>query len=169
MPKPTLYDIDADLREIEDALWESGGDIDDEIDDRYATLLDAREDKVDGYYALIRTFSAEAEKFSAEEERMAGKRKAAENAARRLKDRLLASMQARGERELAGRLGKVKVQKAGTRPVELLVDPDDLPERFRRVTVATDSRALAAALKGGDAEAQAVARLGEATEYLRLY
>ena len=41
--------------------------------------------------------------------------------------------------------------------------------RFRRVTVAEDKTALKEALKAGDPEAAAVARFGEATQFLRIY
>src|SRR5690606_26726310 len=67
-----------------------------------------------------------------------------------LKERLCEAMCRRGEDAHDTPLGRVRVQHASTRPVLLLVDPDDLPERFRRVAVSADKRPLTHALKEGD-------------------
>lgn len=46
---------------------------------------------------------------------------------------------------------------------------DELPERFKRVVVSADTRALAEALKAGDEEAERCAFLDEPTTYVRIY
>ena len=113
--------------------------------------------------ALERTRQAEAD-------RLDGLRRAATNKADRLKSRLLDSMQRKGEDVLTGRLGKVRVQHSGSASVVLLADPEDLPARFQRVTVAADKTALKAALAEQDPEAVRVAEISESrTPYLRIY
>ena len=169
MPTLSLYQLDDQLAEIEDALLEAGGEIDDDTDARLGELLDAREDKVDGYIALIRTYEASATAFKEEESRLSANRRAAENAAKRLKARLLHSMTERGERELKGRLGKAKVQASGSRPVNLLVDVEDLPDELVRRTVAPDLSAIKAALKEGSADMTQIAEFGPASTFVRIY
>ena len=169
MPTLSLYQLDDQLAEIEDALIAAGGEIDEDTDARLGELLDQREDKVDGYIALIRTYDATAAGFKEEETRIVANRRAAENASKRLKERLLDSMQKRGESELRGRLGKAKVQRSGSRPVYVLVDVDELPEEFVRRTAAPDLSAIKDALREGSADMTQIAELGPASEYVRIY
>lgn len=169
MPALSLYQLDDQLAEIEDALLDAGGEIDDDLDAKLDELLDARDDKVDGYIAIIRTYEATATAFKEEEQRLAANRRAAENAAKRLKARLLDSMRQHGETEIKGRLGKAKVQRSGTRPVVVLCDLEDLPEDLVRRTAAPDLAAIKDALKEGTADMTQIAEFGPASEYVRIY
>jgi hypothetical protein len=173
IPPLTLYALDEELLRLEAELLEAGGAVDDETDARHAALLDARDDKVEAYCLMIRRFEATADAVKAERQRLQECERALAASAQRLKDRLCASMRARGEHECLTRIGKVRVQQAGRRAVELLVDVDGLPEVYRRVRTDADLGALAADLTSDDAEvracAEAVARLAEPSFYLRLY
>ncbi|MEL6612179.1 MAG: siphovirus Gp157 family protein [Bacteroidota bacterium] len=174
MPDPVrplnLYDLDADLADLERELVEAGGEVDDETEARHNALLDAREDKIEAYVAVIRRLSVSAEAIEAERKRLQSAERALKNSAQRMKDRLLDSMQRRGETQQQTRLGTVRVQQASRRAVELRVDVDDLPDRFVKVRPPeADLGALREALDSSDEEAAALAELAPATSYVRIY
>ena len=173
IPPLSLYALDDELQQLEQEILEAGGEVDDETDARHAALLDARDDKVEAYRMMIRRFEATAEAVKAERQRLQDAERTLANAAKRLKDRLCASMREHGEGERLTRLGKVKVQQASRRPVELLVEPEALPDVYCRIRTDADLAALAADLASEDetvrTRAEAVARLGEASYYLRIY
>lgn len=166
----SLYDLDADLRDLAAALLDAGGEIDDDLNDRFDALLDARDDKVRGYVAVIRNMEAAADATKAERTRLQNRERALSNSAARLKERLLESMLARGEDAHDTPLGKVRVQHASKRSVVLKVSgPDELPDQFCRHSLDVDKAALADALAEGDPEAAAVAELAPAAPFLRIY
>ncbi len=169
----TLYAIDAELQALEDALIESGGEITDEIEAQHDRLLDLREGKVEGYLRVMRRLEATAEAVKTERQRLQESERRLSNAAQSLKDRLVLSMQQRGETEYLTSLGRVKLQQSGSPPVELAVEVDDLPEGFVRVKRSADLTALREALQSEDAdlraEAERLARIGEAKYYVRIY
>lgn len=170
MPAPLpLYEIDAELEALEAALLDAGGEITDDLEATYHDLLDMRAEKVAGYVAVIRRLELSADAYDAEVKRLTAHRNTMRSSAQRLKERLCEAMCRRGEDTHDTPLGRVRVQHASTRPVLLLVDPDDLPERFRRVAVSADKRALTDALKEGDEEALRCAELGEPSPFLRIY
>ncbi|MEL6704854.1 MAG: siphovirus Gp157 family protein [Bacteroidota bacterium] len=174
MPDPVrplnLYDLDADLADLERELVEAGGEVDDETEARHNALLDAREDKIEACVAVIRRLSVSAEAIEAERKRLQSAERALKNSAQRMKDRLLDSMQRRGETQQQTRLGTVRVQQASRRAVELRVDVDDLPDHFVKVRPPeADLSALREALDSGDEEAATLAELAPATSYVRIY
>jgi hypothetical protein len=173
IPPLSLYALDDELLHLEQEILDAGGEVDDETDARHSALLDARADKVEAYCMMIRRFEATAEAVSLERKRLQEAERTLASAAKRLKERLCTSMQERGETEQLTRLGKVRVQQASRRPVELLVDLDVLPESYVRVRTEADLGALAADLASEDPQirerAEAVARLGEASYYVRIY
>lgn len=164
----SLYQIEQDLAELEAALIEAGGEIDDELNARYDQLLDAREDKHRAYVAMIRRLEVSAEAVATERKRLQESERALLASAKRLKDRLCASMVAAGENVAETPLGRVRVQ-YGPAPVEVVVAPEELPEEFRRVVVSADAAALRAALRDGGIDLAGLARWGERSPYLRLY
>ena len=165
----SLYDLTSDLAELEHALLESGGEISEEMEARYADLLEMHADKVEGYLRMIRKFEATEAGIKAERERLQAAERTMANAAKALKNRLRDAMLRRGETEHQTALGKVKLQRSGSRPVELLVSEDALPEHFKRITISADLAALRHALKDGDEKAAQLARLGEASHHIRIY
>ncbi len=168
-----LYDLTAELQELEQALIEAGGEITDEMDARYERLLEMEAGKVEGYLAMIRKFEASEEAIKAERQRLQKAERAMKSAAQSLKDRLAQAMQRRGETLHETKLGKVRLQQSGRRPVVIDVDEDELPEGFRHVRVSADKRALQEALESDDAhvraEAGRYAHLDAPTSYVRIY
>lgn len=157
---PTLYDIDAQLAALAAAIQDADGEVDDETSDAFDALLDAREDKADAHIALIKNAEADAlalagqiASFQPEIDRLTARKKSATALAERLKNRLLDSMGARNEKTITGRLGTIRRQRSVSKSVEILVDPHDLPERFRRETVEPNKTALKAALAEQDPDA----------------
>ena len=173
IPPLSLYALDDELLALESALVEAGGEIDDATDARFEALMEARTDKVEAYLRLIRRFEASAEAVKAERQRLQAAERALAATAERLRERLCDSMRRHEEPERHTPLGRVRVQCASRRPVELLVDVEALPELYRRLRVDADLRALADDLASDDgdarARAEAVARLGEPTYFLRIY
>ena len=157
-----LYNIDADLQQLENELVEAGGEISEEMDARLNEILDSREDKVDGYIAVIRSQIALAEGFKKEASWFTAKQKSRENVALRLKERLYESMQARNETELKGVLGRVTIEGNGGQVpiVPLYEKPEDLPERFQKVTITADNDAIRKALEHGGDNVALYAELG---------
>lgn len=169
----SLYAIDAELRALEEDLLAAGGEITDEVEERHDALLSLRDGKVEGYLRVIQRLEASAEAIKAERQRLQKAERHMANAAQALKDRLAASMVQHGDQEFTTALGRVKLQRSGTPPVELLVEAEDLPDVFVRVRRAPDLTALRDALQSEDAEvrtrAAELACLGEAKPYVRLY
>ncbi|MEM1042091.1 MAG: siphovirus Gp157 family protein [Bacteroidota bacterium] len=169
----TLYAIDAELQALEDALLASGGEITDEIEAQHNDLLDLRTGKVEGYLRVLRRLEATAEAVKAERQRLQEAERRFATAAQSLKSRLAWSMQQRGETEHPTALGRVKLQRSSSPPVELTAEVGSLPDAFVRVKRSADLTALRDALQSDDpdlrAEAERVAHLGEATYYVRIY
>lgn len=168
----SLYQLDEEYQALEMALLESGGEITEEMEARFDALFEATEEKGASYIAMIRKFEASAEGVGLEVTRLQAAERTFRNAAGRLKTRLRDSMLARGVSRLETRLGKINLQKAGGKAgVELLVEADDLPERFVRTTVtkAPDLDALRVALEAGDEAVGHLARLRERSRFVRIY
>lgn len=162
-----LYDLDTDLAFLEDQLLEAGGEITDDIAADLDELLDARDDKIESYIAVIRDFEASAEAVAAEEKRLKARRTALQNAGKNMKRRLQASMEARGESEHRTRLGKVYLQR-NPPSITVLCDVDELPDELVRVTKAPDMRAIKDALAEGQADLTQIAEQAPATYHLRI-
>lgn len=165
----SLYTIDRDLEQLEAELIESGGEVDDDTEARHNDLLDAREDKWRAYTAVIRRLEASREAVKEERQRLQTNERALDNAARRMKARLVESMGRAGIETAETPLGKLRVQEAPKRSLNVLLPVEDLPARFVRTTVAPDNAALRDALEAGDAEALDAAELLPPTRYVRIY
>jgi len=143
----SLYELGAEFRALEDALLDAGGEVTPEVEAAFAALGQLEAHKVDSYAHVVRQISAYADALKAEESALREKRKAAENAVQRLKDRLMDYMRERDVRELRGATWKAAIQRnGGLRPMELLVAPADLPPAFRTVTVSPNWEAIRGAV-----------------------
>ncbi len=170
----SLYDITAELRELEEALIESGGEITDEMEERFHALLDMENEKTEGYIAVIQRLTRTAEAVKAEEDRLKKRRRALERSAQSLKDRLCWAMRQRGEEVRETTLGKVRVQQASRRGIVVDVDAEELPDELKRVSVSPDKRAIRAYLEEHGIEHIAdgdrvLAHLDEPSYFVRIY
>ena len=172
----TLYSITTRLAELEAAIIEAGGVIDDEaFEADYAEALAELDGKAENYIRVIRNAEAEAHLWASRAETFedeAGRLRAHEKAARRTVDtleaRMLAGMQLRGETKHVTDVGTITIRTSGSRSVVLTVDIDELPEQYRTVRVSADKRAIASDLKAGDALAATVAYLDEPKQSLNI-
>ena len=88
----TLFELTAKQREIEDALYESGGELTPDIENALAETSQSLPAKVDGYYTLMRGFAHMAENCASEIERLTRLKKVAENGQKSLKRHVLDAM-----------------------------------------------------------------------------
>lgn len=169
-----LHEVGADFLALEALLLEAGGEVTPEIEAWMAENDTNLEAKVDGYASLIEEWSADAAKWKAEEVRVATHRKTLENAAARLKARLVGELVAMDRLKVETPRFKVAVQRAAS-TVEVLVDASVLPPQFRReipATIEADKTALRAALKLADDQSEltvdglTLARLNPGSPYL---
>jgi hypothetical protein len=139
----TLYDLTAEWTDLSAALTESAGEITDEIEARLDALGTLEGAKVDSYALVVRSFEAHATACRAEATALIAKATVAENAAKRLKARLLDYLTARGLEELRGTIWKAKrTANGGKQPLTLLVDPDDLPPEYQLHSVTANTEML---------------------------
>lgn len=116
MDTKTLFQLSADMAAIEDALWENGGELTEEL----ALALQETElslaRKADGYNALLRSFTATKENLKAEIDRLTKLKKTAENAEKRIKQHICDTMGAFGIDKIEG--DKCKISRARTTAIE---------------------------------------------------
>lgn len=169
----SLYEISHRLAELESALLEAGGEITADIEIDFEDLFRLEADKVSSYVALIRRFEITSQAIKLERERLQQAERSMATAADSLKSRLRDAMLLRDVREYVTPIGKVRLQRSGSRAVILHADPAELPERFVRVKIEPDKKALADSLASGNveerADAERYATLGEQTYFVRLY
>ena len=146
MTTASLYDLGQDFLAIEAALLESEGELTPDVEARLEALGALEGEKVDAYRIVIRNFETKADVIATEIAALGAKKKAAEAAAQRLKDRLLGYLEARGVDKLAGSIWTACRQRNPSRPLTVHVAPEVLPEALRKttVTVTPDREALKA-------------------------
>lgn len=123
--KMTLYELSAQMAQIEDALYENGGELTPDLDKTWTETKEGLMKKVDGYNAVYRKLGATAAAAKAEIERLTKIRKAAENGQKSLKEHILYNMGAFGLDRLDGELCKMTRRKSSSLKVdeELMLRP----------------------------------------------
>ena len=152
----TLYDITADMREIDHLLAKLEGDISDPaIDEAITEWIEEMDSdlkgKVDGYAAYVTELLALAAARNDEAKRLKERAKVNENAAKRLKDRLLWALQERGIDKVETLRYTVSVSTAGgMQKLDVQVPAEELPPRFQKVTIDADNKAIREAIAAGE-------------------
>ena len=90
--KMTLFDLGNEERQIEDALYENGGELTPELEDALSDNEESLRRKADGYFRIIRELQYHAQNCKDEAARMTEKARRAEKAAATLKEHILYSM-----------------------------------------------------------------------------
>ncbi len=148
---PSLYELTADLHEIERALIDSEGELTPEIELKLAALDIEVAEKVDGYRCVVARFESDARAIEEEQRLLTAKKQAVVNAATRLKERLKAYMDERGLTEIKGIVWKAAIQKNGGKPaLKVLVEPTELPRQYQ--VISADTEALRAGIRAGEVE-----------------
>lgn len=116
MDTKTLFQLSADMAAIEDALWENGGELTDELAEALQETEMSLARKADGYNSLIRSFASQKEILKAEIDRLTKLKRVAENAEKRIKQHLVDTMGMFGIEKIEG--DKCKITRARTTAIE---------------------------------------------------
>jgi hypothetical protein len=110
---------------IEDALWENGGELTEELEQALAETEQSLVKKTDGYISLLQSLAAQESIMKAQKERYAKLEKIAANAQKRLREHLDYNMSTFGIEKLEGMTGKISRTKSTAVEVneEQMLDP----------------------------------------------
>lgn len=97
---------------IEDALYETGGELTPEIEEALQETAQSLAVKTDSYNALMRKFGAQADVIDAEIKRLTALKKTCQNAEKRLKEHVCDTMQMFGIEKLEGQYCKMSLVKS---------------------------------------------------------
>ena len=103
----TLFNLSLQMQQIEDALYEAGGEFTPEIESALAETKESMMAKVDNYYAIIGKFKATQKAAAEEIQNLQKIKKVAENAETRIKEHLLEIMGTFGIERLESNLHKI--------------------------------------------------------------
>ncbi|MBQ5658757.1 MAG: siphovirus Gp157 family protein [Peptococcaceae bacterium] len=163
----SLYELTNDYVKLMGMLY------DDEMDEQ--TILDTlesietvMEDKCDSIAMVMNELQGDIDKIDKEIKRLQARKKTLENNHDRLKRYIEIAMRAAGKAKFKTNLFNFSIRKAGARSLVLTVEPDQLPEEFRVVTVSADKTAIKDAMKAQGVEALDFAYLAPASEYVSI-
>lgn len=153
--KRSLYEISAELSAIEDALLESAGEADAQLEAWFDAIGAERDEKVKGYCQLIANLEADAESCQAEANRLRDMSLTNERATRRLKDRLKTFFEIHGITKFDLVTFKPRIQANGGAvplivPAEWEAEPASAPEAFQRRVIQLDKEAIREAIRNDE-------------------
>lgn len=161
----SLYELTGDYMKLMGMLY------DDEIDeqtirDTLESIESVMEDKCENTTIIMNELQGDIDKLDKEIKRLQARKKTLENSKERLKGYIESSMKTTGKTKFKTDLFNFSIRKAGSRSLVLTVEPDKLPEEYRKVTIDADKNAIKAAMKEQGVETLDFAYLAPATEYL---
>lgn len=134
--------------------------------------------KVDGYVVYLRYLEGQQKALEQLATQYAAKAKTLKSRREWILGRIKAYMDLRKLRQIAGDVlpGFGYRMNGGARPVEVLVEPEELPKRFQRVTITADKELMAATMEQMQVEelddemedGEVIAQLGQRSESLRI-
>lgn len=121
----TLYQLTGQMKAIEDALEENGGELTPELEEVWEETSESLPMKIDGYNQVITNLNAYAKNLAEEIKRLQGLKKTAENSVKRVKEHLVDAMEAFGFTKLEGNYCKVSLSSSTATEVdeEILLEP----------------------------------------------
>jgi Siphovirus Gp157 len=150
---PTLFQIGADLISAYETIDDLGGELPPELESWFDQLATDEAGKLDSYVGLIRQADAESAAAMEEMERWKMRAQARKNLASKLKERIKQHLELTNRTKAETATGRVlAVQKNGGKQ-PLVVDwlpLEELPERFKKVTITEDREKIADALAAGE-------------------
>lgn len=144
---PKLYELTDDYNNLL-SMVDSGDFTADEIADTLDGISAMIDDKLQATVCVIKEMEAEAKKFDDEIKRMSEIKKSYSNTASRLKEYIRFEMEKSGIEKSKG-LFSISLGKP-TKVVEIS-SSDDLPDKFKKISISADKTAIASALKAGEA------------------
>lgn len=146
----TVYEMDTDI------------DVDTWFDTLEA-IQGSIEVKADNWITIMSEYTATAEKFKAEAERMADKQRIYENRVKRMKERLFQIMNESGIKEIPNEFYTIKIQgNGGAQPLKY-VEGREIPMEYKKAVYEPDTAKIREALKAGKLD---FAYLGERGTHL---
>jgi len=179
----TLYDITENMKALEDLIAESCDQETGEIPANVNDIIEQWFQQADGELStkleaigrLVRNWESDAEQFAAEAKRLAAKKSATENRAKRTKEWAKFCLESAGITKQAAGVFTFAIQKnGGKKPLAWVkdgavvaeLDATELPAEYQKITVSADTEAIREVLEnGGELE---FARLTEPGTHLRI-
>jgi hypothetical protein len=168
-PKKGLVQLSGELgfdeRTIDALLGSSGGDLDvipPEVVQRVEALITATREKIDAYGDIADFLEDGIAAKAARIKHLQARKKAEENKLKRLKAAAGKAMELRNVLKLEGLIHAIsRCRNGGEAPMELLVDEEEIPNRFKKQEWVLDTDALRAAVEAKDPEAIKCAEIKE--------
>lgn len=114
----TLYNLSAEMAEIENALIENGGELTPELEEKLTCTQDALIKKADSYGVIIEKFTAAIANCKTEIDRINAIKKVADNSLKSIKQYLADTMNTFGMKSLEGNLHKFSLTKTTATEVD---------------------------------------------------
>lgn len=146
----TLYSLTDDLRQLIDLAPSIDPEDAQCFLDTLEGVLGARDDKLDGYAAVIDTLKSQVELLDHEEVRIANRKKAVENRIKLMKERMIQSMHATNQTKIQTELHTFSIQKnGGVAPLKISIDVKDIPKEYLKFKPEADNAKIREALEAG--------------------
>lgn len=159
-----LYEI---VAELQDFVTQNEGLEDEQAYiDTLEALQGELDDKVGQWARCIKNLEGERDAIKAEGDRLVKKAQSIDNEVTHMKATLLMYLKAAGVTKAGDSVLKASIRKASSAPLEIDLAPEDLPEEFKKITIAADKTAIKEALKAG--KTFEWARMGERSEYVSI-
>lgn len=150
MSETSLFGLVGQYKELYSMLTEGDEDNEQIIADTLEGIEGEIEVKASGYLAIMNQLTMEEEACKKQRDEWDARYKARKNGRERLKKHLLDGMIMLGKNEIDANGVKIKVSNAGgVRPLVFLEDKT-IPERFTKITIETDNKAVREALDKGE-------------------
>ena len=160
-----LYEI---VGELQDFVTQNEGLEDEQAyKDTLEALQGELDDKVSQWSRCIKNMEGERDAIKAEGDRLTARAKSIDNQVDHMKATLLMYLKAAGKTSAGDKVIKASIVKNGGKaPLEIDIAPEELPENFRKITVAADKDAIRTALENG--KEFSWARIGERGEHIKI-
>lgn len=135
-----LYEIPDAFEAIETILLENGGDLTPELEAQLDAIEGALEWKAERICRVIRNNDASADAYANEIARLQAHKRTHENTVGRLKDYMESVMVRMDRTSIAAGIFKVALQKNSRPSIRWTGDANDLPERYKRVTIEANNQ-----------------------------
>jgi hypothetical protein len=133
-----------------DKAMDQFGELDPELDKLLQELEGKIEDKVEAYCRIIRELELTSKARSEESARIKELSDRDASAARQMKNRLQYFFSLQNVKKLETKSFRVSVcANGGHQPMEVTIQPEDLPQQFQKVTVTANTEAIREALAMG--------------------
>jgi hypothetical protein len=171
----SLYDITGELAGYYSRLQEVGGDLDADVNGQsIGEAIDKHEllhrNKIGSICWIVKSIETDAKICKEQAARLMDRAKAKLDRVHTIKAAMRESMERLGILKVDAPEFTVWRQRNGKPPLVITATDDRIPERFIKTEVvkSIDMEALRAAVEAGDADALAVAEIGETGESLRI-